>query len=85
LQQKTQEFQEFMNTLHADMVQKCADNEQMVTQSWATTENLQGKLEADYAEFVKDRVRWKSDFVVATTKISNSQTTLEELVIKQST
>jgi hypothetical protein len=45
-----------------ELEKACQESAKLVEKCWETSKELQMLFKTDYAEFVRDRKRWKSDF-----------------------
>jgi hypothetical protein len=58
----------------------CFNNDKTTVETGELVEELKVLFETDYAEFVRDRKRWKSEFDIATNKALSNFDKIEGLL-----
>jgi hypothetical protein len=58
----------------------CFNNDKTTAETGETVDELKILFERDYAEFVRDRKRWKSEFDIATNKAMSNFDKIEGLL-----
>ena len=69
-----------INQLKTEVLNRCEDNSTNVQRVFEQISSTKKRYDADYAEFIKDRKRWKATFDLASEKATQHADAQRELV-----